>query len=54
MDMLAGRLEIFPILMVLPALAPTTIRHSRIALENPGQRSKSVVAKPVVVTMDAT
>ena len=39
---------------VLPALAPITIRHSRIAFEKLGHRSKSVVANPVVVIILAT
>ena len=39
---------------VEPAQAPTTIRHSRMVLEKLGQRSKSVVAKPVVVMILAT
>ena len=36
---------------VLPAQAPSTIRHSRIALEKVGHASKFTVEKPVVVMM---
>ena len=36
---------------VEPAQAPITIRHSKMVLEKLGHRSKSVVAKPVVVMM---
>ena len=39
---------------VLPAQAPTNINTTRIVLENSGQRSKSVVAKPVVVMIVPT
>ena len=39
---------------VLPAQAPVIIRTMRMALEKLGQRSKSVVAKPVVEMMLAT
>ena len=39
---------------VLPALAPMNITSTSIAFENEGQRSKFVVAKPVVVITDET
>ena len=44
-------LETFMPPPVEPALAPMTIRHSSMVLEKLGHRSKSVVAKPVVVMM---
>ena len=39
---------------VLPAQAPIIISRRIIAFENAGQRLKSVVAKPVVVIIEAT
>ena len=36
---------------VEPALAPMTMRHSRMVFEKLGHWSKSVVAKPVVVVI---
>ena len=39
---------------VLPAQAPININNTRIVFEACGQRSKSWVAKPVVVIMEAT
>ena len=39
---------------MLPAHAPMNISNTRMLCEKPGQRLKSVVAKPVVVMMEAT